>query len=81
MLRRLRRPAAALLLIPVLAACGSDSGKDSASDAKTTSSADASPTATDGLSEVTIEGEVGESLTATWHSEVEAPGRLPSPPW
>ena len=73
MLRRLRRPAAALLLIPVLAACGSDSDKDSASDAKTTSSADASSTATDGLSEVTFEGEVGESLTATWHSEVEAP--------
>ena len=73
MLRRLRRPAAALLLIPVLAACGSDSDKDSASDAKTTSSADASSTATAGLSEVTFEGDVGESLTATWHSEVEAP--------
>jgi FKBP-type peptidyl-prolyl isomerase-like protein len=72
-LRRLRRPAAALLLIPVLAACGSDSGDDSASDAKTTSSADASATATDSLSEVTFEGEVGESLTATWHSEVETP--------
>ena len=25
------------------------------------------------MSEVTFEGEVGESLTATWHSEVEAP--------
>ena len=73
MLRRLRRPAAALLLIPVLAACGSDSGEDSASDAKTTSSADASSTATAGLSEVTFEGGVGESLTATWHSEVEVP--------
>ena len=73
MLRRLRRPAAALLLIPVLAACGSDSGKESASDAKTTSSADASSTATAGLSEVTFEGGVGESLTATWHSEVEVP--------
>ena len=75
MLRRLRRPAAALLLIPVLAACGSssDSGEDSASDAKATSSADASSTAPAGLSEVTFEGGVGESLTATWHSEVEAP--------
>ena len=73
MLRRLRRPAAALLLIPVLASCGSDSKEGSASDDKTTSSADASSTATDGLSEVTFEGEVGESLTATWHSEVEAP--------
>jgi peptidylprolyl isomerase len=78
-LRRLRRPAAALaavfLLIPVLAACGGDSGKDSASDAKTTSSADASSTgaASDALSEVTFEGDVGESLTATWHSEVKAP--------
>ena len=73
MLRRLRRPAAALLLIPVLAACGSDSGNDSASDAKTTSSADASSTATAGLSEVTFEGEVGKSLEATWHSAVETP--------
>ena len=80
-LRPLRRPTAALaaaLLIPALAACGdsgSDSGKDSASDTESSASAGAGSDdeATDGLSEVTFEGEVGESLTATWHSEVEAP--------
>lgn len=80
-LRPLRRPTAALaaaLLIPALAACGDsggDSGKDSASDTESSASASAgsSEDATDGLSEVTFEGEVGESLTATWHSEVEAP--------
>jgi peptidylprolyl isomerase len=68
---------AAALLIPALAACGSDSDKDSASDGEATASAGESATsseaASDGLSEVTFEGEVGESLTATWHSEVEAP--------
>jgi peptidylprolyl isomerase len=61
---------AAALLIPALAACGDDSGKDSTSDSKATASTEA---ASDGLSEVTFEGDVGESLTATWHSEVEAP--------
>ena len=74
MLRRLRRPTAALaavLLVPALAACGDSSGKDSDKDAKDDSSADAS--ATPGLKEVTFTGEVGESLTAEWHSEVEAP--------
>ncbi len=76
MLRPLRRPTAALaaaLLIPALAACGGDS--DSAADDKETSSASASSTeaASDGLSEVTFEGEVGDSITATWHSEVAAP--------
>ena len=76
MLGPLRRPTAAIaaaLLIPALAACGSDS--DSASDDKETSSASASSSeaAADGLSEVTFEGDVGDSLTATWHSEVAAP--------
>ncbi len=73
MLRRLRRPAAALLLVPVLAACG-NSGDDSGSD--TSSKASASASADDGgssLSEVTFEGEVGQSLKATWKSEVKAP--------
>jgi FKBP-type peptidyl-prolyl cis-trans isomerase len=72
-LRRLRRPAAAalgaVLLIPALAACGGSSGKDS--DAKASASADAS--ATPGLSEVTFSGDVGKSLTATWHSTVDVP--------
>ncbi len=63
----------------MLAACGSDSGDgsgtDSASDSKSSASASAgaSEGASDGLSEVTFEGEVGGSLTATWHSEVKAP--------
>jgi peptidylprolyl isomerase len=80
---RLRRPAAAALypllgsalLIPALAACGSSS--DSASDAKssssTSASADVGDGASDELSEVTFEGDVGDSLTATWHSTIDAP--------
>ena len=79
MLRRLRRPAAALtavLLVPALAACGSDSGKGDDNDSKsksesTTASADSG--ATGELSEVTFEGEVGEGLTATWNSAIDAP--------
>ena len=79
MLRRFRRPAAALgavLLIPALAACGSDSGKGDDNDSKSqseseTASADSGTTGE--LSEVTFEGEVGESLTATWNSAIEAP--------
>jgi len=73
-LRRLRRPAAALtaaLLIPALAACGDSSDKDSGSDAKPKASASSSETAE--LKEVTFTGEVGESLTSKWNSEVEAP--------
>ncbi len=74
MLRRLRRPAAALaavLLVPALAACGSDSEEGSDTDAKPGSSAES--TATPGLSAVTFSGEVGKSLTASWHSTVDAP--------
>ena len=79
MLRRLRRPAAALsavLLVPALAACGDDSGKGTATDSKSGSSAAGSPSAgaTGELSEVTFSGEVGTSLTATWHSAIQAPG-------
>jgi peptidylprolyl isomerase len=80
-LRRFRRPAAALtavLLIPALAACGGDSGKaddkdskSGSSDASSSSSADAGSTGE--LSEVTFSGEVGESITAKWNSEVELP--------
>lgn len=67
-----------MLLIPTLAACGSDSsGSDTASDETTSADAsasdDASQDAGDGLSEVSFEGEVGESLKATWHSEVAKP--------
>jgi peptidylprolyl isomerase len=72
--RRLRRPTAALgavLLIPALAACGGSSGKDT--DSKASSSAGASASAGAGLSEVTFTGDVGKSLSATWHSTVAAP--------
>ena len=74
MLRRLRRPAAALgavLLVPALAGCGDSSGKDRSTDSKAESSPSAS--ATPGLSEVTFSGEVGKSLTSEWHSAVAAP--------
>jgi peptidylprolyl isomerase len=57
--------------VPALAACGDSSDKDSGSDAKPKASASASETAE--LKEVTFSGEVGESLTAEWHSEVDAP--------
>lgn len=84
MLRRLRRPAAALtvlLLAPTLVACGGgdDSGKASDGKASATTSASASATATASatdtasLDEVTFEGEVGKSLTATWNSTLEPP--------
>ena len=72
MLRRLRRPTAALgaiLLVPALAACGGSSGKDSASKADTSSAASTGAE----LSEVTFTGDVGKSLTAKWHSTVDTP--------
>jgi peptidylprolyl isomerase len=66
LLRRLHRPAAALvtalLLVPALAACGSSS-----SDKDSPSSASA------GLDAVSIKGEVGKNLTATWHKKVSKP--------
>jgi len=64
-LRRLRRPAAALipvLLVPTLAACG---GSDNDSDASSSSSS--------GLSQVSFSGEVGKSLTAKWHDTIAKP--------
>src|SRR5215510_5132176 len=75
-LRRLRRPTAALgaiLLVPALAACGGGSDKSTDSDSKADTSADASASAGAALSEVTFSGDVGKELTATWHSTVDAP--------
>jgi peptidylprolyl isomerase len=73
--RRLGLAAAALLLIPSLAACGdsSDSGSDTKSRASDSASSSASGTATGELTQVTFEGEVGESLTATWHDTIDPP--------
>lgn len=79
MLRRLRRPAAALcavLLIPALAACGGDSD-DKADDAESSTSASADDSGSEGeLEEVSFSGEVGESITADWKSAVEAPDQV-----
>jgi peptidylprolyl isomerase len=74
--RRLRRPAAALgaaLLLPALAACGGSSGKSDDTGSKAGSSASASAGAGADLSEVTFNGDVGKSLTATWHSKIDTP--------
>ena len=64
-LGRLRRPAVALipvlLLVPVLAACGSSDKKDA-------KSSDAG-----GLDAVSFSGDVGKSLKATWHKKVATP--------
>ena len=66
MLRRLHRPAAALvtalLLVPALAACGSSS-----------SDKDSQSSATAGLDAVSFSGDVGKNLTATWHKKVSKP--------
>jgi peptidylprolyl isomerase len=70
-LRRLRRPTAALvpiLLIPALAACGGTSSKSADNSSSPASSASAA-----GLSAVSFTGDVGKSLTATWHSKVATP--------
>jgi peptidylprolyl isomerase len=62
----------AVLLVPVLAACGgSDSDKSTDADSKAGTSTSASAEAA--LSEVTFTGDVGKELTATWHSTVDAP--------
>lgn len=67
--RRLRRPAAAslsaALLVPVLAACGSGSGGGSSSDAGSSTSG--------GLDAVSITGDVGKKIDATWHDKLEKP--------
>jgi peptidylprolyl isomerase len=71
-LRRLRRPTAALvplLLIPALAACGGNSNKSAGDSGSTNSSASAAA----GLSAVSFTGDVGKSLTATWHNKIATP--------
>jgi peptidylprolyl isomerase len=84
-LRRTRRPAAVLAAVPlvlVLAACGSDSDSGSEDDSTSSSASDnASDNASDsaapagdaaGLDQVSFEGAVGEGLTTTWEDEVPA---------
>lgn len=76
MLRRLRRPAAALsglLLVSALAACGG--GSDEADDpGSASSSADAGGSETgEEVEGVTFEGEVGEGLTVDFSAEVPQP--------
>ena len=65
MLRRLRRPtlalAFALVLVPVLGACGSDAKKDT------------SDSATGALSGVSLTGAVGKDITAKWHKAIAQP--------
>ena len=62
----------AALLIPALAACGGGSGE--ADDAGSTESSASDTAAVGELSEVSFSGDVGDSLTATWHSKLEAAG-------
>jgi peptidylprolyl isomerase len=73
-LRRLRRPTAALcavLLAPALVSCG---GSDKADDPNPASeSSESSGAAAGELDEVSFSGEVGESITAKWSSAVETP--------
>ncbi len=72
-LRRFRRPSAALgtvLLIPALAACSSSSTGDAGATAPAQS---AGVTAAAGLSSVSFSGDVGKSLSATWHTTVASP--------
>jgi peptidylprolyl isomerase len=73
-LRRLRRPTAALcavLLAPALVACG---GSDNADDPSSASeSPEPSAAAAGELDEVSFSGEVGDSITAKWSSAVETP--------
>ena len=61
--------------MPALAACGDDSSTSDAPESKPGSSAAGTPSAgaTNELSEVTFTGDVGDSLTATWNSEIEVP--------
>jgi peptidylprolyl isomerase len=77
-LRRLRRPTAVvvpLLLIPApipaLTACGGGAHQRAGGSARGSASGSASADAA--LSAVSFTGDVGKSLTATWHSEVVAP--------
>lgn len=75
MLRRLRRPSAALcavLLVSTLAACASDNTDDPDSASESSSSA-ASGAPAGELDEISFSGEVGESITAKWSSAIEVP--------
>jgi peptidylprolyl isomerase len=80
-LRRLRRPTAALgavLLLPALAACGGgsdDSKASSSSSASSSASASSAGTAAGSLKEVDFSGDVGKSLKASWHDVVAAPSK------
>jgi peptidylprolyl isomerase len=60
----------AALLLPALAACGSESSDAADSGPKSEASTSA---ATGELDEVTFSGDVGKSLTAKWNSTIEAP--------
>jgi len=68
MLIRLRRTAAVLSTVLLLAACGDSGG--TADDNGSSPSASAS---TGALDEVTFSGEVGTGLTAEWHDKVAKP--------
>ena len=63
MLRRLRRPTSALafllLLVPAVAACGSDAKKDTSAEGT--------------LSGVSLTGAVGKGITAKWHKAITQP--------
>ena len=77
-LRRLPPPGGrpcAVLLVPALAACGGESGKadDQASRESSADGSDALRAPPGELEEVSFSGEVGEGITATWNSAVEAP--------
>ncbi len=61
----------AVLLLPALAACGG--GGSSAADDNGTSSEASAGAAGGELDEVSFSGDVGKSLTASWHAKVEAP--------
>ena len=65
----------AALLLSGLNACGGDSGSASNTDSKPDSSSGTSPDASQApaLSDVTFAGDVGKTLTATWHSTVDVP--------
>ena len=63
----------AALLVPALAACGGEGGSSDAEDTGTKSEASDGASATGELSEVSFSGDVGEELTATWHSTVDTP--------
>ena len=66
MLRRLQRPAAALIsvlvMVPAVAGCGSDS-----------SAKDSTSSGTSALDEVSFTGDVGKSITAKWHTKLAKP--------